>query len=110
VLLQGMEIDSYLPDGSFQKTAFTSNPAWVILDILRRCGWAITDLDLASFASAAEFCQTLISTTDLNGNPIQVPRFECNLILTKRQSAAVIVRGIRVGSSLMLRYGWTGLL
>lgn len=105
-----MEIDSYLPDGSFQKTAFTSNPAWVILDILRRCGWAITDLDLASFASAAEFCQTLISTTDLNGNPIQVPRFECNLILTKRQSAAVIVRGIRVGSSLMLRYGWTGLL
>lgn len=46
----------------------------------------------------------------MNGNLIQVPRFECNLILTKRQSAAVIVRGIRVGSSLMLRYGWTGLL
>ncbi|MGI8960632.1 MAG: phage tail protein [Bryobacteraceae bacterium] len=110
VLLQGMEIDSYNQDGTFRSTAFTSNPAWVILDILRRCGWSTADLDLASFASAAEFCQSLISTTDLNGNTIQVPRFECNLILTKRQSAAVIVRGIRVGSSLMLRYGWTGLL
>jgi Putative phage tail protein len=110
VLLQGMQIDSYNSDGVFQTTAFTSNPAWVILDILRRCGWSTADLDLGSFASAAEFCQTLISTTDLNGNSIQVPRFECNLILTKRQSAAVIVRGIRVGSSLMLRYGWTGLL
>jgi Putative phage tail protein len=110
VLLQGMEIDVYHLDGSFQRTAFTNNPAWVILDILRRCGWSTADLDLASFASASEFCQTLTSTTDLNGNPIQVPRFECNLILTKRQSAAVIVRGIRVGSSLMLRYGWTGLL
>jgi hypothetical protein len=110
VLLQGMQVDSYHPDGTFQTTAFTSNPAWVILDILRRCGWAISDVDLASFASAAAFCQTLISTTDLNGNSIQVPRFECNLILTKRQSAAVIVRGIRVASSLMLRYGWTGLL
>jgi len=110
VLLQGMQIDSYNLDGTFQTTAFTSNPAWVILDILRRCGWSTSDLDLASFASAAEFCQTLISTTDLNGNSVQVPRFECNLIVTKRQSAAVIVRGIRVGSSLMLRYGWTGLL
>ena len=110
VLMQGMQIDSYHPDGSFQATGFTSNPAWVILDILRRCGWSTTDLDLSSFASAAGFCETLISTTDLNGNAIQVPRFECNLILTKRQSAAVIVRGIRVGSSLMLRYGWTGLL
>jgi len=110
VLLQGMQIDSYNPDGTFQNTAYTNNPAWVILDILRRCGWSTSDLDLASFASAAEFCQTLISTTDLNGNTIQLPRFECNLILTKRQSAAVIVRGIRVGSSLMLRYGWTGLL
>jgi hypothetical protein len=110
VLLQGLQIDSYNPDGTFQTTAFTSNPAWVILDILRRCGWAISDLDLASFASAAQFCQTLIATTDLNGNSIQVPRFECNLIVTKRQSAAVIVRGIRVASSLMLRYGWTGLL
>jgi hypothetical protein len=110
VLLQGMKIDSYHADGSFRGTAFTNNPAWVILDILRRCGWSTEDLDLASFASAAAFCQTLISTTDLNGNPIQVPRFECNLILTKRQSAAVVVRGIRVGSSLMLRYGWTGLL
>lgn len=110
VLLRGMQIDSYNADGTFQTTAFTNNPAWVILDILRRCGWSTSDLDLPSFASAAEFCQTLISTTDLNGNSIQVPRFECNLILTKRQSGAVIVRGIRVGSSLMLRYGWTGLL
>ncbi len=110
VLLQGMQIDVYNPDGTFQATTYTNNPAWVILDILRRCGWSLGDLNVATFASAAEFCQTLISTTDLNGNPLQVPRYECNLILTKRQSAAVIVRGIRVASSLMLRYGTTGLL
>lgn len=110
VLLQGMQIDVYNPDGSFYATQFSSNPAWVILDILRRCGWATSDVDLVSFASSAQFCDALISTTDLNGNPIQVTRFKCNLILTKRQSAAVIIRGIRVGSGLMLRYGLTGLL
>jgi hypothetical protein len=110
VLLRGLRLDSYNLDGTLQQTSYTNNPAWVILDILRRCGWAPSDLNLASFSSSATFCQELIHTTDLNGNLLQVPRYECNLTLTKRQSAAVIVRGIRVASSLMLRYGPTGLL
>ncbi len=110
VLLQGLLVDTYNLDGSYQGTSFTNNPAWVILNILRRCGWSPSEINLASFAAAAAFCQELISTTDLNGNPLQVPRYECNLILTKRQSAASVIRGIRVASSLMLRYGVTGLL
>lgn len=110
VLLQGQQIDSYNSDASFQATAFTNNPAWVILDILQRCGWSTSDLNLSSFATSAGFCGELIATTDLNGNPLQVPRYECNLILNKRQSAATVIRGIRVASSLMLRYGATGLL
>ncbi len=110
VLLQGIEVDFYNTDGSFQQTGYSNNPAWVILDVLRRCGWSTTDLNLATFASSAAFCQELIATTDLNGTPLSVPRYECNLILTKRQSAAVVVRGVRVAASLMLRYGATGLL
>jgi hypothetical protein len=109
VLLQGMRINVYNPDGSYQVT-HSENPAWVILDILRRCGWSTSDLDLRTFATSAAFCQELIDTTDLNGHETQVWRSKCNLILTKRQSAAAIVRGIRVASSLMLRYGATGLL
>lgn len=110
VLAQGLQVGIYGADGTFQSTGYTNNPAWVILDILQRCGWALVDLNLPSFAAAAAYCQELISTTDLNGNQLQVPRYQCNLILTKRQSAASIIRGIRVGSSLMLRYGATGLL
>ncbi len=110
VLLQGQQIDSYNSNGSFQGTTFTNNPAWVILDILQRCGWSTSDLNLASFAASAGFCGELIATTDLNGNALQVPRYECNLVLNKRQSAATVIRGIRVASSLMLRYGATGLL
>ncbi len=109
VLLQGTQIDSYSSEG-VRDNGWSDNPAWVILDILQRCGWSTTDLDLTTFVSSAQFCQTLIQTTDLNGNSLQVPRYKCNLILTRRQSAAAVIRGIRVASSLMLRYGATGLL
>ncbi len=110
LLVQGLQVSTYNPDGSFQAKAWTNNPAWVILDILCRCGWSTADLELQTFAASAAFCQSLISATDLNGNPIQVQRYSCNFISTKRQSAASVVRGIRVAASLMLRYGSTGLL
>ncbi len=109
LLLQGIAVDTYNADGTFQ-TGYSNNPVWVILDILRRCGWSISDLNLPTFVASAEVCQTPIPTTDLNGITTSVPRFQCNLVLTKRQSAATVIRGIRVASSLMLRYGPTGLL
>ncbi len=110
VLVQGQHIDSYNPDGTFATTSYSNNPAWVILDLLKRSGWAPSEVNLPSFATSAAFCQELIDTTDLNGNPLQIPRYQCNLFITKRQSVATVVRGIRVASSLMLRYGSTGLL
>lgn len=108
VLLQGLQVDTYT--AGVKTTGYSDNPAWIILDLMRRCGWSMSDINLTTFETAAAFCQELISTTDLNGNPIQVPRYKCNLILTKRQSAATVIRGIRVASSLMLRYGSSGLL
>jgi hypothetical protein len=110
VLVEGQRLDVFSPDGTLLSNDYTNNPAWVILDLLRRSGWSLDEINLSTFAAAASFCSELIATTDLNGNPIQVPRYECNLIIAKRQSAATIVRGIRVASSLMLRYGATGQL
>jgi Putative phage tail protein len=108
VLIQGLLVDRYGPDGAFLDTSFTNNPAWIILDILRRAGWALADLNLATFSRSAAYCDELISSTDLNGNPIRVARFNCNLQLVRRQSAAVVIRGIRVAAGLMLRYGANG--
>jgi hypothetical protein len=110
VLVQGLHIDRYNVDGSFRDNTFTNNPAWIILDILQRAGWSLSEINLPSFANTAAYCDALISTTDLNGNPISVPRYHCNLILTKRKSSAEIVRGIRVACGLMLRYDSNGFL
>jgi hypothetical protein len=110
VLIQGLKLESFDSTGASLGEAFTNNPAWVLLDVLRRSGWLTTDVDLVSFATAAAYCAELIQTTDLNGNPVSTPRFECNLVVQTRRSAAELTKGIRNGSSLMLTYGNGGLL
>jgi len=81
-----------------------------LLDVLRRSGWLTTEIDLVSFATAAAYCAETVETTDLNGNAVSVPQFQCNLVLQNSISASDAVRGIRNASSLMLTYSSVGLL
>ena len=100
VLLEGMKLSMFDTDGGYVGDAFTNNPAWILLDVLRRCGWDQAELDVPSFTAAAAYCGELIPTQDLYGNDRMVPRFQCNLVLSKRRSAADLIRGIRNGSGL----------
>ena len=86
-LVEGVKLPKYATDGSFTVTEFTRNPAWIILDVLRQCGWNVDEIDIPSFARAAAFADGLIQTQDLHGNPINIPRFECNVALNNRRSA-----------------------
>ncbi len=110
VLAQGLKVPVYGTDGTAQGDQFTNNPAWVLLDILRRMGWSATEVDVASFAAAAAYCGEMLSTLDLNGNPIQVPRFECNLALQSRRSAGELTRAVRNAARLLLNYGPNGVI
>ena len=110
VLVQGLKLEQFDSTGASTGLAFTNNPAWVLLDVLRRSGWTEADCDLVSFATAAAYCGTPIQTKDLYGNIVLTPRFECNLVLQNRKSAAEVVKGIRMGSSLMLTFGNSGML
>ena len=110
VLAQGLKLPVYAADGSYLSEQFSSNPAWALLDILRRTGWAASEIDISSFAAAAAFCDEPISATDLNGNPITLPRFQCNLVLQTRRSGGDVVRGIRNTARLYLTYGPAGVL
>ncbi len=110
VLMNGLLLEQFDGTGTSLGESFSNNPAWVLLDVLRRSGWLTSEIDLISFATAAAYCGAAIETTDLNGNPVSPPRFECNLVLTDRKSAAEVALGIRNGSTLMLTYGSGGLL
>ena len=110
VLAQGLKLARYSLAGTYLGEEFDNNPAWVILDILLRSGWTAEEIDLGSFAKAAAYCAELIPATDLHGNPITIPRFQCNLVLRKRRSVAELIRGIRNGSRLYLSQSGEGKL
>jgi hypothetical protein len=110
VLMQGLIVPTYAADGTYLSDRFSSNPAWILLDVLRRSGWTAAEIDLASFAAAAAYCDEEIQSTDLNGNQITIPRFQCNVAIQKRKSAGDVVRGVRNASRLFLTYGPGGVL
>lgn len=108
VLVNGLKLDRFAGDGQLLDTIFTRNPAWVILDALRRCGWKISELDLPSFIDTAQHCEQFLQTTDANGQTCDVLRFEINLAISRRRSAADILRGLRAAAALHLCYTTDG--
>jgi Putative phage tail protein len=110
VLAQGLIVPTYSAAGANLGSQFSNNPAWILLDVLQRSGWTAAELDFTSFAAAAAYCDQQINSTDLNGNAITLPRFQCNLVLQKRRSAGDVVRGIRNAARLFLTYGPGGVL
>lgn len=110
VLINGLLLEQFDSDGNSLGASFSNNPAWVLLDVLRRSGWLTTEIDLPSFAAAAATCATAIATTDLNGNPVAASLYECNLVIQDSYSGAEIATGIKNGAALILTYGDGGLL
>lgn len=110
VLVQGLLVPVYGPEGTYISDQFSSNPAWILLDVLRRSGWAAAEIDITSFAAAAAYCDQTIAAIDPNGNPITLPRFQCNLLLHDRRSAGDVVRGVRNCARMYLTYGPGGVL
>ena len=110
VLMQGLKLWQFDTSGNFLGEQFSSNPAWVLLDILMRSWYTLEEIDTASFAAAAAYGDALISVDDPVGGSVQLPRFQCNFALNVSQSAGQIIRSIRNGSRLYLVLNTAGLL
>ena len=110
VLAQGLRLPVYGDDGAYVEDRFTANPSWVLLDLLQRSGWTAEEIDVGSFARAAVYCGEAVEVRDVYGNLRSIPRFECNLAVEKRRSAADLIRGVRNAARLFLTYGAGGQL
>jgi hypothetical protein len=110
VLAKGLRIPQYDATGNLTQEAFSNNPAWVLLDVFRRSGWVLRDINIGSFKACADYCALPVSATDPHGNQTEVPSYQCNLVLQRRRSAGDVVRGIRTASGLIVRLGIDGKL
>ena len=109
-LVRGRHVERFAADGSSLGFSFTNNTAWVLLDLLKLARWPLAQIDLASFADAAAFCAATIPATDNDGAAVTVPRFQCNLVLRQRRTAAEVIQGVRNNARLFFTYSPGGKL
>jgi hypothetical protein len=110
VLMQGMKLLQYDTSGNSLGASFSFNPVWVLLDILRRAAYGLDEINCASFATAAAYCDEYISVDDPIAGEVSVPRFECNFALKYQRSAGEIIRSLRNSSRIYLVLNTSGLL
>ncbi len=102
VLVQGLRLEQFDLSGTSQGEVFSDNPAWVLLDILRRSGYSLDEIELPSFAQAAAVAGELIPANDPVGGATFIPRFQCNFALKQRRSAGDVIRSLRNSSRIFL--------
>lgn len=101
VLVQGPKLRVYTTTSSYS-SAYTDNPAWVIMDLLIWAGLAYTDLDIQTFIDFAAICAATVSYTDQYGATSSHARYACSLVVRQRRSAADIIRAVRQGCGAIL--------
>ena len=88
-------------DGTFQAATWTSDPAWILYDLLisERYGAGIPEstLDKYDFFAVSQYCNALVP----NGKGGKEPRFSCNMLINSRdevynviQQMTAVFRGI----------------
>jgi len=110
VFARGLRMERFSGDGQLLDSVFSNNPAWVLLDLLRRSGWKASEIDLGSFGVEASRCEELLEVQDGTGRTLARPRFGVNLCLMKRRPLAEILRGVRTGAGLYFCYDGAGRL
>ncbi|MCZ2155376.1 MAG: phage tail protein, partial [Bryobacterales bacterium] len=110
VLVDGLRLQRFDIHGEFLDQFFTNNPAWVALDVLRRTGWSLAELDLRSFARAAGACDEAVNGVGSSGELLSIPRWRFNMALLTRRSTSEVLRGLRNACGLYLKHGPDGRL
>lgn len=82
-------------NGTFGAAAWTSDPAWILWDLLTSKRYGLGDhiqpntLDKWAFFQASKYCAELVST-GLN-DPISEPRFSCNVNIQSQDEAYKLI-------------------
>ncbi len=98
--VQGKKVVAYNSSSVAQSAAFSSNPAWCLLDYLTNTrygkGIAIADIDIPSFYTASTVATTQVSPYSGGSN---INLFDCNFVLDTSKklidNVKLLVKGMR---------------
>ena len=104
-IIQGKKVVAYNSSSVAQTSAFSTNPAWCLLDYLTNerygKGLAISQIDIPSFYSASGVCDTNV-TPYTSGSAINI--FDCNGVIDTSAKVLDNVRAIINGCRGFLPY------
>ena len=92
----GRLIYSGVWNGTFGAAAWTTDPAWILWDLLTSTRYGFGDhitaaqLDKWAFYSASQYCATLVA----NGFGGQEPRFSCNVSIQAPEEAYTLINNL----------------
>ena len=70
------------------------NPAWVVVDFLQRCNWALSDIDIPSFCVLADISFQQIKYLNQSAALATHARYKLQLCLEQRQKASIVIAGM----------------
>lgn len=110
VLVQGLSLPQYNASGAFTVKAFTDNPAWIILDVLRRSGWQTTELNLPSFYAFSVYAAQQIAANVSSTCTQLKSRFRMSVILDQQLPVGEFLSTLLNACRGVLSYDSSGLL
>ena len=110
VLVQGMMLPQYNSSGAFTVTAFTDNPAWIILDALRRAGWQKEELNIPSFYAFSVYAAQNINVNISSTCTALKSRFRISSVLDQQLPVGDFLTSLLGACRGVLSYDSSGLL
>lgn len=114
ILLDGASVEIY-SDVNTHAPAFSSNPVWILHDVLTKAGWRDDNIDIQSFIDAAAYCDVVVNFDSMSGNYQNFynesgfpdfKRFTVGFAIEHRTLFGDIVRGIRAAMRAMLYFNF----
>lgn len=110
VLVQGLSLPQYDSNGSYVATAWTDNPAWILLDVLRRSGWQISELNVSSFYAFAVYASQNINAYVSSSCTSPFSRFRMSTVLDQQLPVGEFLYTLLNECRAILSYDAAGLL
>lgn len=102
VLVRGPKVRVYT-DATTYTMEYSSNPVWILLDLLTWGKLRYSDIDIASFVTAAAFASASVTYTNENAASATHARYAANLIIRQRRALSEIIRGVRQSCGAILQ-------